>query len=377
MKVLLAGRVSEQITFGRVTTGAADDLSARHRRSRGRWSTSTRWAPRSAPTRFPADDFGASEALRRTRDEEVQAIAEEAYRGAHRLLVDHRDLLDEIAERLLANEVIEREEIVEILLRTAAVERASTPTPSPSASPRSRPTSRPSATEALASKPPPPPRIDSARMFGLIDHVGVAVDDLDARDRPLRGNASGCRSSTARRSRTGRRGGAARRRRRPRRAAAPARARDAGRQVHGAQAARACTTSPTASTTSTRRSSSLAGDGIELIDSEARVGHPRQPGRLPAPAIDRARPDRDRRAGGGSLMAEAQRKVEIGLGIGQVVTARLDEGEPEASCARRVETGDGWHEVTTDDGDPRHQPQDGRLPPRRGPRTHSIGFAGS
>ena len=27
MKVLLAGRVSEQITFGRVTTGASDDLS--------------------------------------------------------------------------------------------------------------------------------------------------------------------------------------------------------------------------------------------------------------------------------------------------------------------------------------------------------------
>ena len=29
----------------------------------------------------PADDFDVSEALRQTRDEEVQAIAEEAYRG--------------------------------------------------------------------------------------------------------------------------------------------------------------------------------------------------------------------------------------------------------------------------------------------------------
>ena len=65
----------------------------------------------------PADDYNVSEALRRTRDEEVQAISEEAYRGAYRLLADHRDLLDEIAERLLANEVIERDEIREIMGR--------------------------------------------------------------------------------------------------------------------------------------------------------------------------------------------------------------------------------------------------------------------
>jgi len=56
-----------------------------------------------------------SESLRQTRDEEVQEIAEEAYRGAHRLLSDHRDLLDDIAERLLANEVIERDEIQAIM----------------------------------------------------------------------------------------------------------------------------------------------------------------------------------------------------------------------------------------------------------------------
>ena len=52
MKVLLAGRVSEQITFGRITTGRRGRPEAGHRRSRARWSTSTRWAPRSAPTRF-------------------------------------------------------------------------------------------------------------------------------------------------------------------------------------------------------------------------------------------------------------------------------------------------------------------------------------
>jgi cell division protease FtsH len=114
MKVLLAGRVSEQITFGRVTTGAADDLKrvtdiARAMVYEYAMGTAIR------AHQVPADDFAVSEALRQTRDEEVQAIAEEAYRGAQRLLADHRDLLDEIAERLLANEVIERDEIQEIM----------------------------------------------------------------------------------------------------------------------------------------------------------------------------------------------------------------------------------------------------------------------
>jgi cell division protease FtsH len=114
MKVLLAGRVSEQITFGKVTTGASDDLQrvtsiARSMVYEYAMGTQIR------SHQLPADDYSSSEAMRRTRDEEVQAISEEAYRGAHRLLIDHRDLLDEIAEQLLDNEVIEREEIQEIL----------------------------------------------------------------------------------------------------------------------------------------------------------------------------------------------------------------------------------------------------------------------
>src|SRR6266513_2274021 len=116
MKVLLAGRGSEQITFGRITTGAADDLKrvtdiARSMVYEYGMGTSIR------SHQVPADDYNISEALRRTRDEEVQAIAEEAYRGGYRLLIDHRDLLDEIADRLLANEVIERDEIRSIMDR--------------------------------------------------------------------------------------------------------------------------------------------------------------------------------------------------------------------------------------------------------------------
>jgi len=114
MKVLLAGRVSEQITFGHVTTGASDDLQRVTSIARSMvfdygMGTTIR------SHQVPGDDFTISEALRQTRDEEVQALAEEAYRAAHRLLTDHRDLLDEIASRLLANEVIEHEEIARIM----------------------------------------------------------------------------------------------------------------------------------------------------------------------------------------------------------------------------------------------------------------------
>ena len=149
MKVLLAGRVSEQITFGRITTGAADDLSRVTVIARSmvfEYAMGTQIHAH----QLPEDDRSSSDATRQTRDEEVTAIAEEAYRGAHRLLVDHRDLLDEIANRLLENEVIEREEIQEIM----ASHRGDRATLSqPEAAPRRepRPIGRPA--EALASKP--------------------------------------------------------------------------------------------------------------------------------------------------------------------------------------------------------------------------------
>jgi cell division protease FtsH len=119
MKVLLAGRVAEQIQFGRVTTGASDDLAkvtaiARSMVYEYGMGTSIR------SHQVPANDWNVSEMMRQRRDEEVTEIAEEAYRGAHRLLSDHRDLLDEIANKLLDDEVIERFEIVAIMAGRSA-----------------------------------------------------------------------------------------------------------------------------------------------------------------------------------------------------------------------------------------------------------------
>jgi hypothetical protein len=48
-------------------------------------------------------------------------------------------------------------------------------------------------------------------------------------------------------------------------------------------------------------------------------------------------------------MAEKQTRAEIGLGIGQVVSVKLDEGQL-AELRKAVETGKGWFDLRTHDG---------------------------
>jgi hypothetical protein len=73
-------------------------------------------------------------------------------------------------------------------------------------------------------------------------------------------------------------------------------------------------------------------------------------------------------------MAEATR-VEIGLGIGQVVSARVDEkGLKDLRDA--VENGEGWHELDTDDGTLVINLKTVVFL-RIADRSHSIGFAGA
>ncbi len=160
MKVLLGGRLAEQITFGKVTTGASDDLAKVTTIARGMvyeygMGTSIR------SHQVPANDWNVSEMMRQRRDEEVTEIAEEAYRGAHRLLSDHRDLLDEIAERLLDNEVIEHEEIAEIMAGHREREKREAPRASRRSLDEREPAGRPA--EALhASEEPDGPQPPSA-----------------------------------------------------------------------------------------------------------------------------------------------------------------------------------------------------------------------
>jgi cell division protease FtsH len=159
-KVLLGGRVAEQITFGRVTTGASDDLQKVTAIARGMvyeygMGTTIR------SHQVPANDWNISEMMRQRRDEEVTEIAEEAYRGAQALILEHRDLLDEIAHALLDREVIEHEEIVQIMAGRGDSALAPPPlTPEPAVRPASRPamampSTPPDEEPSSSSKPPP------------------------------------------------------------------------------------------------------------------------------------------------------------------------------------------------------------------------------
>jgi cell division protease FtsH len=123
MTVLIAGRIAEQLVFGKVTTGASDDLKRVAQVARAmvyEYAMGTAGAAQRAITDGDAD----SEQFRRVRDEEQQELAFEASRAASELLSGHRGKLDEFAAALLEHEVLERTDIERIMDGVPRMERA-------------------------------------------------------------------------------------------------------------------------------------------------------------------------------------------------------------------------------------------------------------
>jgi cell division protease FtsH len=114
MAVLLAGRAAEELVFGAITTGAADDL---HRVTEISRAMIHEYAMGTAITSRKVSAHGGevSDRTRELRDEEQQHLADEAKRAAGRLISEHRDKLDEMASELLRNEVLERSDIDRIM----------------------------------------------------------------------------------------------------------------------------------------------------------------------------------------------------------------------------------------------------------------------
>jgi cell division protease FtsH len=114
LKVLFGGRMAEEIVFGRVTTGAADDLRKVTEISRAmieEYGMGSQLIAR--------DDVQSSallsEATRAKRDQEQQSLVDEAQWEARCLISDNRKLLDLFAASLLANEALDRDEIERIM----------------------------------------------------------------------------------------------------------------------------------------------------------------------------------------------------------------------------------------------------------------------
>jgi cell division protease FtsH len=121
MTVLLGGRVSEQIVFGAITTGASDDLK---RVADISHSMVHDYAMGSAGVgRTPDGGVQLSETTLRLRDEERRELVEEARRAARRMIAGHRAQLDALAFELLESETLDRDAIERIMAGVPRLER--------------------------------------------------------------------------------------------------------------------------------------------------------------------------------------------------------------------------------------------------------------
>src|SRR5437588_1248084 len=112
MTMLLGGRAAEQVVFGSITTGAADDL---RRVAEIAHAMVAEYAMGTGSSSLRSVGDGASESSRRVHDIEVRELADEAFRAAVTLIDAHRTQLDALASTLLANEVLERPDIERII----------------------------------------------------------------------------------------------------------------------------------------------------------------------------------------------------------------------------------------------------------------------
>jgi cell division protease FtsH len=114
MKVALAGRAAEQVVFGRVTNGAANDLEKVTHIARS--MVFDYGMSDIAPARtMRAENYALSEETKRLRDAEQARLTDDAYHEAQRLLTKHRASLDRLANALLEKETIDRVEYLALL----------------------------------------------------------------------------------------------------------------------------------------------------------------------------------------------------------------------------------------------------------------------
>jgi cell division protease FtsH len=114
LKIALAGRAAEQVVFGRVTNGAANDLEKATQIARAmvfEWGMSEEVTSRT----LRADNYALSEETKRLRDNEQARLTDEAYTEAVRLIKKHRASLDRLTHALLEKETLGRDEVMQLL----------------------------------------------------------------------------------------------------------------------------------------------------------------------------------------------------------------------------------------------------------------------
>ena len=120
----LGGRLAEEVVFGQLTTGAADDIKKATQLARAmvcQWGMSEKLGPLAYVEREEAGFLGAqyhkeySETTGMQIDAEVRGIVQVQYDRVKKLIEANREMLDAIANALLERETIGRNELDAIL----------------------------------------------------------------------------------------------------------------------------------------------------------------------------------------------------------------------------------------------------------------------
>ncbi len=140
LAMTLGGRTAEEVVFGEITTGAADDIERATRIARS-MVTEFGMSEKLGPQRFvgragekfltrdaspPAEH---SDELAARIDEEVARLLDEAHERARRVLEEHREVLDHLAAELLEREVLTDEELASALAGAGTVTDPKGPLP--------------------------------------------------------------------------------------------------------------------------------------------------------------------------------------------------------------------------------------------------------
>jgi AFG3 family protein len=118
MAMTMGGRVSEELHFDTVTSGASDDFN---KVTRMATAMVTKWgmSKKLGPLHFEDDENKLhkpfAEATAQTIDSEVRRIVDEAYAQCKDLLTEKKKEVGIVAEELLAKEVLGRDDMVRLL----------------------------------------------------------------------------------------------------------------------------------------------------------------------------------------------------------------------------------------------------------------------
>ena len=118
MAMTLGGRVSEELHFPTVTTGASDDFNKATQMAN---AMVTKWgmSPSVGTLYFDSGDDKLhkpySEETGRKIDDEVRRIVDEAYMRCRQLLEEKKEFVGIIAEELLKKEVLGREDMIRLI----------------------------------------------------------------------------------------------------------------------------------------------------------------------------------------------------------------------------------------------------------------------